>query len=171
MTRRIAPLSELMKRVKRGIDEENVKAVRDAFSEMGPQRQTLNRTLYASPEPGMATVGACRRSEENQLWTLPMEHAAIIACGLDLHTDVIAVCIEAVLQQADAGGNAETISRIVKWLTANPELGLICCDSAPPATWRAVNTWRLNEVYPDLAAEWTRTARTLMTDAKMRQRA
>ena len=168
MTKTITPLAQLVQCLGDALKHANMDAVRTAAAAMGPHRDTLSRALYPDAN-GKAVVGAGLETATECCAILKIEDAAEVACALGITTETVATCVEGVVRHCDAAGDMETSKRIFEWLIDNPQLGLTHCHPGPPATYRAVCTWRLEEVYPMVAQKWKETARELMQDARMRE--
>ena len=167
------PMDRLMRSLHEAFEAKDTERTRRTCRAMGPHVGTLKRSIEAGNAPGTVRITAGRKpgdgADVGATAEMDVEQGADVAGELQIPTDVIALCIEETMRQADAKGDAGTVARIAGWLVERPELGLVCTDLNPPTTWRPISTWRLATTHPEAAAAWDECAKTFMRDARLRR--
>ena len=169
--RTVAMLREALKAA---VCTSRIDQVTGIMAELGPHATRVRARIESSscPPKLAITVKDCD-GQWDYGFSFDPETGATIANALGVTTREIAEAMETTLRRLDEESRFEEMASLVRYLIQHPETGLIGKQNGSDVMrYRPAKTWRLNDVDPELAAEWTAACENLIRDAglqRMRQ--
>ena len=161
----------LREALKAAVCTSQIDRVTGIMAELGPHATRVQARIESSMSPPKLAITVREwHGQEEYGFSFDPKMATMIANALGMSARAIAEAMETTLRRLDEESQFEEMASLVRYLIQQPESGLIRRQQGSDVgRYRPANTWRLNDVDPELAAKWTATCENLIRDAGLQR--
>ena len=161
----------LRERLKAAVCTGSIKHVRSIAKELGPHARRVRAHVRSTEHAPRfwSGIDEYQDQEEYRVYLGP-ETTTAIAVALGVRTDTIAKTMEDTLLTLDEEARFEEMATLVRYLILHLEIGLVSEQQGTDVRhYRPASAWRLEEVNPKLAAEWTAIGYSVIDHARLQR--